>query len=127
MDFVFKFIKFGIVGGTGIIVDFSITWICKEKLQLNKYISNSIGFLFAATSNYILNRIWTFQSSNKQIVREYISFLFISLIGLGFNNLVIFILHEKMKMNFYFAKIIATGIVVLWNFFANYYFTFRPC
>ena len=41
MDFVFKFIKFGIVGGTGIIVDFSITWICKEKLQLNKYISNS--------------------------------------------------------------------------------------
>ena len=127
MDFVFKFIKFGIVGGTGIIVDFSITRICKEKLQLNKYISNSICFLFAATSNYILNRIWTFQSSNKQIVREYISFLFISLIGLGFNNLVIFILHEKMKMNFYFAKIIATGIVVLWNFFANYYFTFRPC
>ncbi len=125
MDFVFRILKFGIVGISGIFVDFATTWFCKEKLKSNKYISNSIGFIFAATSNYILNRNWTFQSNNTQIIKEYSSFLIISMIGLGINNLIIYWLHGKMKLNFYFSKIIATGLVVVWNFLANYYYTFR--
>ena len=125
MDFIFKFLKFGVVGILGMAVDFLITWLCKEKLQFDKYISNSIGFIIAASSNYFFNRVWTFQSTNNQIVKEYSSFLLISIIGLGINNLIIYVVHEKMKFNFYLAKVIATGIVVLWNFFANYFFTFN--
>lgn len=125
MDFIFKLLKFGSVGISGMLVDFSITWICKDKLRINKYIANTIGFLLAATSNYILNRIWTFQSNNRQITKEYVSFLSISLIGLGINNLVIYVLIEKLDLNFYISKIIATGVVVIWNFLANYYFTFN--
>ena len=125
MDFIFKFLKFGVVGILGIAVDFLITWLCKEKLQFDKYISNSIGFIIAASSNYFFNRVWTFQSTNNQIVKEYSSFLLISIFGLGLNNLIIYVVHEKMKFNFYLAKVIATGIVVLWNFFANYFFTFN--
>ena len=125
MDFIFKFLKFGIVGILGMAVDFLITWLCKEKLQFDKYISNSIGFIIAASSNYFFNRVWTFQSTNNQIVKEYSSFLLISIFGLGLNNLIIYVVHEKMKFNFYLAKVIATGIVVLWNFFANYFFTFN--
>lgn len=125
MDFIFKFLKFGSVGISGMLVDFSITWICKDKLRINKYIANTIGFLLAATFNYILNRIWTFQSNNRQITKEYMSFLSISLIGLGINNLVIYVLIEKLNLNFYISKIIATGVVVIWNFLANYYFTFN--
>ncbi|MFA6702781.1 MAG: GtrA family protein [Dysgonamonadaceae bacterium] len=125
MIFLYKLLKFGIVGISGMLIDFSITWICKDRLRINKYIANTIGFLLSATSNYILNRIWTFQSHNKQITREYVSFLFISLIGLGLNNLVIYILHGKFNLNFYKSKIVATGIVVIWNFSANYFFTFN--
>ena len=125
MDFIFKFLKFGVVGILCIAVDFLITWLCKEKLQFDKYISNSIGFIIAASSNYFFNRVWTFQSTNNQIVKEYSSFLLISIFGLGLNNLIIYVVHEKMKFNFYLAKVIATGIVVLWNFFANYFFTFN--
>ena len=125
MDFILKFLKFGVVGILGMAVDFFITWLCKEKLQFNKYISNSIGFIIAASSNYFFNRVWTFQSTNNQIVKEYSSFLLISIFGLGLNNLIMYVVHEKMKFNFYLAKIMATGIVVLWNFFANYFFTFN--
>ena len=32
MDFIFKFLKFGVVGILGMAVDFLITWLCKEKL-----------------------------------------------------------------------------------------------
>ncbi len=111
------------VGGSGVFVDFSITYICKEWIRLNKYIANSLGFTFAATSNYLLNRLWTFESHNS-IPTEYMKFIGISLIGLGINNAVIYLLTEKLKWNFYLSKLFAIGVVTVWNFFMNYFFTF---
>jgi hypothetical protein len=35
-----RFLKFGLVGLGGMVIDFSVTRVCKKKLQLNKYISN---------------------------------------------------------------------------------------
>ena len=121
---ILKFLKFCLVGFSGMLVDFGFTWLCKEKFKWNKYVSNSIGFVLAATNNYIWNRWWTFQSDNANIPIEYGKFLVISVIGLGLNNLVIYLLHEKLKLNFYLAKLIAIGVVTVWNFTMNYRFTF---
>lgn len=119
-----KFIKFGVVGFSGMIIDFGTTWLLKEKVKINKYIANSCGFILAASSNYIFNRIWTFHSHNAQIPVEYAKFLFISIIGLAINNLIIYILADKFKWNFYVSKIFAIGLVTIWNFSMNYIFTF---
>lgn len=123
-EIILKFIKFCTVGGSGLLVDFGITYLCKEKLKLNKYISNSIGFLIAASSNYILNRIWTFYSENQNITTEYFNFILVCVGGLLINTLILWIIHEKMKCNFYLSKIGAVGVATLWNFIANYTFTF---
>ena len=90
-----RFIRFGIVGASGMVVDFGVTWLCKEKLHWNKYISNSLGFILAATNNYIWNRLWTFQSTSDAVAREYTLFFIIALIGLGLNNGIIYLLHEN--------------------------------
>ena len=42
--FIVKMIKFGLVGLMGMVIDFGITWLCKEKLKWNKYVANSCGF-----------------------------------------------------------------------------------
>lgn len=120
-----RFIRFGIVGASGMVVDFGVTWLCKEKLHWNKYISNSLGFILAATNNYIWNRLWTFQSTSDAVVREYTLFFIIALIGLGLNNGIIYLLHERLHLNFYLSKLIAIGCVTIWNFVMNYVFTFR--
>lgn len=122
---ILKFLKFSVVGFSGTVVDFATTWFCKEKLRLNKYVSNSLGFVLAATNNYIWNRVWTFESTNSNISAEYGKFFFVSLIGLGLNNLMIYLLHGKLKLNFYFSKVFAIAVVMFWNFFANYLFTFK--
>jgi putative flippase GtrA len=120
-----KFLKFCMVGFSGMIIDFGTTWLLKEKVKLNKYIANSTGFILAATSNYLLNRFWTFHSENKQIATEYLSFVLISIAGLGINNLVVYLLNDKLKLNFYLSKLFATAVVTLWNFSMNYLFTFN--
>ena len=120
-----RFARFGIVGASGMAVDFAVTWLCKEKLRWNKYVSNSLGFVLAATNNYVWNRLWTFESQSGAVGREYLSFLIISVIGLGLNNLIIYLLHDKLRLNFYLSKLIAIACVTLWNFTLNYVITFR--
>ena len=119
-----KFIKFGVVGFSGRGIDFGTTYLCKEKLRLNKYLSNCVGFILAATSNYFLNRIWTFESHKEEIAVQYLQFMVVSTVGLGINSLVLYLLTDKLKWNFYFSKLIAIGITTVWNFFANMAFTF---
>ena len=119
-----KFLKFGVVGCSGMIIDFGMTYLCKEILRLNKFLSNAIGFILAATSNYFLNRIWTFESQNEHVGTQYVQFMIVSTIGLGINSLVLYLLNEKLKWNFYLSKLFAIGITTIWNFFANLLFTF---
>jgi putative flippase GtrA len=119
----FKFLKFGFVGFSGMIIDFSITYLLKEKVKIHRYISSSIGFTIAASSNYLLNRIWTFESSNSKILLEYSSFLIISIIGLAINNLFLYLFEKRLR--FYLAKLFAIGVTMIWNFTANYIFTFN--
>jgi putative flippase GtrA len=120
-----KIFKFGTVGCSGIIIDFSLTYLCKEKLQINKYISNAIGFSCAATSNFLLNNYWTFNENNESLVFDrFFIFFIISLAGLGINSLVIALLTKKFTLNFYISKIIAVAVVFIWNFLLNNYITF---
>lgn len=123
-DIVIKFLKFGIVGVSGVVVDFGTTWLLKEKLRLNQYVANSTGFLCAVVSNYVLNRIWTFHSQDNAVGVQFAKFFVVALIGLAMNNALIYFFNERQKLPFYFSKAIATAIVTFWNFGANYLFTF---
>ncbi|WP_253916365.1 MULTISPECIES: GtrA family protein [unclassified Lentimicrobium] len=119
-----KFLKFGIVGFSGLFIDFGFTFLSKEKLRVQKYFSNAIGFMMAASSNYILNRIWTFHSEDPKVLVEYSQFMFISLLGLAINTLVLWLIVSKLKWNFYIAKLVAIAVVTVWNFGANILVTF---
>ena len=121
---VYKLIKFMLVGIGGTAIDFGITYLLKEKAKINKYIANSIGYMSAASSNYIFTRIWAFDNTSPEILMQYLIFVTISLIGLGLMNLFIWIFHEKFKINFYFAKVLALLIVLVWTFSAHYTITF---
>lgn len=123
--FLFKFLKFSVVGLSGVVVDFGTTYFFKDLAGTNKYLANTLGFSFAATSNFFLNRLWTFHSTDPQIAIQYFKFLLIAIIGLVINNITIYLLTDRLRFfKFYFSKLIATAIVVLWNFLMNYFFTF---
>ena len=121
-----KAIKFGLVGAFGLVIDFGITYLCKEKLKWNKFIANSLGFSFAVVQNYFLNRVWTFSNNDEHIALQFSKFLFVAIVGLLLNNLLLYIFLKYTRGNyFYVCKIVVTGIVFIWNFLANSLYTFN--
>lgn len=120
---IISFLKYCIVGLSGIVVDFSITYLFKEKVGINKYVASMLGFSTACTSNYVLNRVWTFANNNPELLVQYISFLIISIIGLLFNTLFLW-LFVRIRINYYTSKGVAIVIVTMWNYTANTIITF---
>ena len=125
MEFLQKIAKFGVVGFIGMCVDFLVTWLLKEKLRVNKYIANSIGFSCAVINNFYLNLKWTFQVSGQNTNVYLIKFILISIVGLGLNNMFVYIFSDRMRINFYASKALAVLCVFAWNFTANNYFNFH--
>lgn len=119
-----RLLKFCIVGGVGLVIDFALTFIFKEKFRINQYVANSVGFTIATISNFVFNKFWTFEDTSEEILKQYTLYLCISIIGLLLNNGVIYLLSDKNNINFYWAKIIAVMIVTAWNFIANMQVTF---
>ena len=125
-----KFFKFGIVGASGMVVHFAVLYVLKDIAHLNEYLANTIGFVTAATTNYILNRIWTFHSEDKKVAVEYLKFFLVSLIGLGINNATLWLGEQifpewRTDWRFYVLWVFAVGVTTLWNFFGNMLFTFK--
>lgn len=119
-----EFIKFCVVGGSGVGVDFGITYLLKEKARINKYIANSAGSSVLPRRTTSSTASGTFANHDPAITQQYLTFLGISVVGLGINNGIIYLLADRMRMNFYLSKLFAIGTVTVWNFFMNYYFTF---
>jgi putative flippase GtrA len=116
--------KFGIVGGVGLGFDFSVTWLLKEKILLNKYFATSAGFITAVINNFLLNYFWTFHS-NSNLFYAFGLFSVIALAGLLIHNLIVYFFHGRLSVNFYTSKVLAVLGVFAWNFTMNYLFNFH--
>lgn len=134
-DLFWRVVRFGVVGTSGFLIDFSITALLYELLGLSIILATGVGFCFGATSNYILNRRWTWKSTNPDVRGEYIKFLAVSLMGLGIHYLVLLASMEWLEVSFslfgfevnsdWCSKLIATAVVMIWNFLVNNFYTFR--
>lgn len=123
-DIIDKFWHFFIVGGGGFTLDVSVTYLLLRGMKWHKYVSNSLGFITGVSFNYTFNRIWTFQSTDPQIGLEYMKFATIGIIGLILVNGIIYLLHTRLRLHFFWSKVAAMVVFMCWNFSANYFYTF---
>ncbi|WP_301921804.1 GtrA family protein [Ferruginibacter sp.] len=120
-----RLLKYSQVGLIGIRLDFSVTWLCKEKLQFNKYLSNSFGFCAAVINNFLLNRYWTFAGTAHPFTEQLVKFVLVAVTGLLINNIILYLLVKNLRRIFYFLKLIVIGLVFSCNYIVNFIFTFN--
>lgn len=124
-----QLILFGIVGIIGMVFDLSIVTFLREGFDIDTRVCSLISFPFAVTSNYILNRKFTFQSKDNDFFFGYIKFFAVNIFGLLTR---IWTIHYTLfffpflEKNFY-LPITMLGILVAFfiNFFMSKLFVFK--
>ena len=111
-----QFFKFGVVGVIAFIVDYLSLYLLTEFLNVYYLISSIISFLLSIIVNYILSIKWVFDIKKKQSFKDVIIFKLLSAIGLLINLLVMYLSVEVLKIHYMIGKLIATFIVMIWNF-----------
>ena len=145
-----RFIKFGVVGVIGAVVDFGVFNLLRpvflaliESESLAISIAAAISFIAAIISNFFWNRFWTYPDSrSKRFTTQFIQFTFVNVLGIVIRVPVVWLtrgwfeaLFERMVPSLgadmtallgdNFAVAFAVGIVMFWNFFVNRYWTYN--
>lgn len=112
-----QILKFGVVGGLAFFIDYGIMILLTEGCGVHYLISSGISFSISVIFNYILSIVWVFEvDKEKGKATNFLAFLSLSLIGLGLNQLLMWILVDKWAIYYMISKILVTAIVMVYNF-----------
>ncbi|MEX1248282.1 MAG: GtrA family protein [Anaerolineales bacterium] len=136
-----RFAKFAIVGAIGTLVDYSVFNLVAFAFGIDELLAQGISFVAAVTSNFILNRNWTFHDSRTKHVRVQLAqYVLVNTVGLIIRTPIFAFLGglfgrllvgfqvpfgltaEWLAHNLALAG--AIGVVLLWNYFVNRRWTF---
>jgi dolichyl-phosphate beta-glucosyltransferase len=121
----FIFIKYCIVGCFVTGVDFSVFSYCFYLLSLGSVKSKLLAFSSALICSYVANRTWTFRNREQKVRRQFPKFLSGVLVGAGISGVAIFFQIDLFGIHPLVANGVTSALVLMWNFLANKYWTFR--
>ena len=120
-----QFIKFGVVGFASFLIDFGLYALFTRVFGVYYLTAKVSSFCIAAVNSYLLNRAWTFRSRDPDRLRQGLQFLVVASIGAALNVTIMYVLYGRLHLHDKLAFVIATGIVMFWNFLINRAWTFR--
>ena len=114
------------VGGFAFVVDYGLLFILTEYLHFHYLLSATISFMAGLVTNYVLSTLWIFRHSkleNKAV--EFTVFSIIGVVGLVFNNLLLYAFTEFLHLYYMLSKLVTAAIVMLWNFLGRKLILFK--
>lgn len=115
-----QFFRYCFVGGVATIVDWGVLYVT-EMLGIHYLLSAVLGFLGGLTCNYFMSKCMVFNGNNAQMnaIQEFLAYAVIGAVGLLITLLLMFIMTEWFQIHFMLSKVIATILVLVWNFIAR--------
>ena len=138
-----QLIKFAIVGASSTIINLVVLYLMLRLLHGHRYISATVAFLVSVINGYHWNRTWTFKAAPiKALHTQFAQFALVNLVGYGLDLLVIWLISTPLEHQLHLlepawagpkiervavlaAQLVATALIVFWNFFANRLWTFK--
>ena len=125
------FLRYAIVGAMGTAVDLGVLYLLTEWSGIDPQASwwfpvfVTAAFTAAVIHNYILNRVWTFQSKDKQVSAQFLRFALVSVGGFVLTQALMWLLVPVLGVWYLLAKALTSLLVLIWNFGLNKMWTFR--
>lgn len=137
-----RFLKFATVGAIGSVIDIVIMNLLTHLLQMRLVYAGTISLICAIVSNFMLNRYWTYPDSrSRHFLHQLSMFFLVNLVGILFRIPILHFVEPVMAgafermvhLSHTEAEIIAKnatlafaiGVVMIWNFFINRYWTYN--
>lgn len=118
--------RYFIVGGCAFLVDYGSLWFLTDVCGLHYLLSAAIAFLLGLTCNYLLSKAWVFDNHRlDNRWTEFLVFALIGVVGLGINELVMYLCCDVLHLHYMLAKLVSTVLVFFWNFFARKFILFN--
>lgn len=112
-----QFMKFGVVGVIAFVIDYGLLALLTELFGINYLVSATISFTASVVFNYVASMRYVFtHKEGMSRRREFIIFVVLSVIGLLINNGCMWAGVELLGIHYLLTKIVATAIVMIWNF-----------
>jgi putative flippase GtrA len=127
-EIVHQFVKYAMIGMLNVCVHvliFNLLFLA----GLPTLGANAIAFFLASINSFFLNKRWAFRDVRRQaIIRQYLVFLFFTLVGLGLHtgafSLLLIPLHPHGTLGKNLALLAALPVSVIWNFTCYRLWTF---
>lgn len=126
-----RFLRFGLVGLSGLAVDMAALYLFYEVVGLGLTRSAILAAELAIVNNFYWNDIWTFRDIAKQqrgwqrMVKRFLKFNLICIMGLILKILLLNVFFNGLHVNAYLANLLAISIVTFWNFWINLKLSWR--
>ena len=124
-----RFVKFGLVGTWGFLVNMFLLWFLTEKVGVYYLLSSIVAIEISLVNNYVLNDLWTWHDRGKEGKKEYFKRMFkyhVSASAAMLTNLILlWILTEVFDIYYLSSNIFGILCGTLLNFFINDRWTFR--
>jgi dolichol-phosphate mannosyltransferase len=126
-----RFLRFGVVGFSGVFVDLSVFYLIRTVLGIGLTRSAILSSEVAIINNFLWNDAWTFgdiaskQQGNRKRLRRFLKFNVVCLAGLILNVSIVNFLFNVVHINEYLAKLIAIAMVTFLNFWLNLKLSWR--
>ncbi|NHV96622.1 MAG: GtrA family protein [Thaumarchaeota archaeon] len=105
-----RFIKFNIVGLTGVFVNEGILMLLTS-LGLYYIYSSIVAIEISIISNFMLNDIWTFKDRRSgHILKRLVKFNILMLVGLVINLLILYVLTDLASLHYTISNLFGIGI-----------------
>jgi putative flippase GtrA len=122
-----RIVRYFFVGGIAALVDWTLFYILAVRAGIHFLWAGCISFTVATLVNYFLSVTHVFESGVRfQRHQEIVAVFIVSAVGLAINQAILVVLVQWTSTHLMVAKISATGVVFLWNYFARSRYVFRP-
>jgi putative flippase GtrA len=115
-----QFLRYLVVGGVATLADFGTLALLTSGFGWHYLQSAAVAFGVGTAGNYALSIRWVFEErAVKNHLLEFVLFLLIGLAGLGINQLLLWKLTDGLHVHYLQSKLVATAVVLVWNFSAR--------
>lgn len=108
--------RFCLVGGLSLIVDYAVLYGLVEFADVHYLYASATSFVVSVIFNYWLCVKYVFKGAKHQTPRQAALFIGSSVVGLGLNQLCMWIFVDLINLHYLIAKLGATFIVTAWNY-----------